>query len=144
MTILYRRFAVSVVCFLSNYHFFPLFVSGSHISVPKNKRQSFLLGKYHFSCQCIACVNDFPLLPNMTVANIPEFPSHGNVSQLEKEFSENIYRECCAYLQKYYHHYPCREIYTARTYLSELLSGVLKTFGMFYKQKKTRNSSKAF
>lgn len=112
------------------------FISGSHVSLPKYKRQSFLRGKYHFSCQCTACVNDFPLLHNMALANVPEFPSYGNVSQLEKAFAENIFRKCCAYLQKYYHHYPCREIYSAQMCLSKMLSCMLMNVGMFQRFKR--------
>ncbi|KAJ6636669.1 Serine/threonine-protein phosphatase 2A regulatory subunit B'' subunit alpha, partial [Pseudolycoriella hygida] len=104
---------------------FPAHRSGGHVFIPKRKRQSFLLGKYHFTCQCIACVHDFPLLCDMIVANIPEIHSNGVHVRLDKLLAENIFQKCRIYLRDFYESYPCKEIYSIQMCLSKLLSYLL-------------------
>lgn len=119
------------LCIISCKYNFLLFFSGSHAFIPKQNRQSYLTGKYHFLCECTACANNFPLLTYMVLANIPEIHSNGLNVELDRTVAEDIYRKCCSYLREYYHHYPCKEVYSAQMCLSKILSYLLIDDGTF-------------
>lgn len=67
------------------------------------ERQELLL---HFTCQCVACENNYPLFEDLTHGSIPELKLDEKVG----ESSKQIYVD---YINKYASYYPCREVVRA-------------------------------
>ncbi|KAJ6633361.1 SET and MYND domain-containing protein 4 [Pseudolycoriella hygida] len=85
-----------------------------HCLAEKADRQNSLADQYLFSCNCIACEFDYPMLPELPVS--PEIPHHDTtedverLTNLDETFATENIKRYAQYLKKYDSHYPCNQV----------------------------------
>lgn len=68
----------------------------------KEERRENLKQALHFDCECIACVNNFPLRTNYSKDKVPLFEDDADIRQRIVN--------CSDYLEKFDDKYPCVEV----------------------------------
>lgn len=90
----------------------------SFTNIPKDYRQAELLKSYRFKCECAACKNDWPLMPNLKVIDKACFNkakkacrdlSSSNGQILQKKAFES-FQDSCNIIEKGRKNYPSIEI----------------------------------
>lgn len=111
----------------------------SFTNMPKDYRQAELLKLYRFRCECTACNNDWPLLPNLKVIDKACFnrakkacrdlsTSNGQINQ--KKASES-YQEACSLIERGGKNFPSIEICSLLESASAFLELSLKPVMQF-------------
>lgn len=79
-------------------------------------RRKNLRTQYHFLCECVACVDDYPPFANLQRAAIPDVVTDRDMKTLQK-FTldcEDLYFKYCTYLSTSDKYYPCLQVSSAQ------------------------------
>ncbi|CRK89945.1 CLUMA_CG003674, isoform A [Clunio marinus] len=98
---------------------------------PRRERQEVLLNEYYFSCDCIACSNDFPIFQRLKSFDkkIYKIAKKGKdeLSKLDVDHAKKRFKEYCDIIQKHHKQaFPSSEIVVLQECILQCVSIVIK------------------
>lgn len=83
-----------------------------------------MLINYLFTCDCIACTNNFPLHKNLSNETIENGVTDMDTAKLlsgDAVYAAQRWKRFCEYLSKYDNKYPCTQLNVVQSHLREAL-----------------------